>query len=307
MPSLTLLEAAKAVTGNPLKKAVIKKFAEQSDLLRVLPFEDVAGPAKEIHREVTLPTTAFRALNGSWGASHGKTGKILEPTVIAGGTIEIDRQLEKRVPGSRASQELMKVKALAHDVGHKAVKGDAQSTNTEFDGLQVRCTGSQLIANGSTSGGDVLALGKIDELLDKVPGANALVMSRAMRRILTTAIRAGIDSPITYDKDEFGRRISMYADLPILLTDGPDMVYTTLAFNEANPGGGSAVGQSIYALRIALDGFHGIQNGGMEVADLGQISATKLTTLVDWSMGLVAETDYCIGRLYGIKDGAATR
>ena len=306
MPSLTLLEAAKAAS-NPLQKGVIKKFAEQSELLRVLPFETIAGAAKEMHRETTLPTTAFRALNGSWSASQGNTGKYLEPTVIAGGTIEVDRQTEKRVPGSRASQELMKVKALAHDVGHKVIKGDAQSTNTEFDGLQVRCTGSQLVANGSTSGGDVLALSKIDELLDKVPGANALVMSRAMRRILTTAIRAGIDSPITYEKDEFGRRVAMYADLPILLTDGPDMVYTTLAFNESNPGGGSAVGQSIYALRIALDGFHGIQNGPMEVIDLGQISATKFTTLVEWSMGLVAETDYCIGRLYGIKDGAATR
>lgn len=306
MAALTLLEAMK-IAPDPLTKGVMRKFAASTEVLRVLPFEDIQGAAKEWNREKTLPSVGFRAINGTWTAAQGVVDKQLEPTVIAGGTLEVDRQILKRSPDSRETQEMMKVKALAQNVGHKVIKGDAQSTNTEFDGLQVRCVGSQLVANGSTAGGDVLSLEKIDELLDAVPGANYLLMSRAMRRAITTGIRAGIDSPITYEKDEFGRRVAVYGDLPILLTDGPDQVNASLAFNEANPGGGSSVGQSIYAVRVGLDGFHGIQNGPMEVLDMGHLAPTVLTTLVEWSMGIIAETDDCIGRLWGIKAGAVTR
>jgi len=303
MAALTLVEAMKTAP-NPLTAGVMARYAASSEVLRVLPFEDIQGDAKRWNREKTLPSTGFRAIGGTWTAAPGVVDPQFEPTVIAGGTLEIDRQIVKRNPASRAQHELMKVKSLAHTVGHKVIKGDAQSTNTEFDGLQVRCLGNQLIAAGSTSGGDALSLAKMDELLDNVPGATHLVMSRAMRRLITQGVRNGKDAPLTYYLDEFGRQVMQWGGLPILLTDGPDQVNSSLAFDEACPGGGSSVGTSIYAIRIALDGFHGIQNGPMEVVDLGQIAAEKYTTLVEWSCGIIAESETCIGRLYGIKNAA---
>jgi hypothetical protein len=56
--------------------------------------------------------------------------------------------------------EEMKVKALAAELTRVIIKGDSTSKPREFDGLQNRITGSQLIkakASG-TDGGDPLSL-----------------------------------------------------------------------------------------------------------------------------------------------------
>lgn len=304
---LTLLEAAK--TADPLSRMVMETYAQSDEILRVLPFETIGGAAKKWNREHTLPTTGFRAINGSWTPAQGVVDPQIESTFIAGGTLIVDNYLIA-TGTSREAQERMKVKSLAHKVGYTFVKGDHASDATTPNGLQVRAntTDGTLIANGSTAGGDVLTLAKLDEAIDAVPGATHLYMSKAMRRLLTKGVRAGIDSPLTTTKDEFGRPIMEYAGLPILLSDGVDMVNTILAFDESNPGGGSAVGQSIYVMRIGLDGVHGIQTGGPpKVEDLGHaVTPTALATLVEWYPGLAVAGKNSFARLYGIKTGTPT-
>lgn len=305
MSGLTLLEAAK-LAPDPVKRGIIATYAAAHPLLTVLPIETINGTVKRWNREKTLPTVGFRAINASWTAAQGVVDPRMAAAVIAGGTLEVDRQLLNDSPDCRETQELMKVKALGHNLGHKLIKGDATTTNTEMDGLQALALGSRLITNSASSGGAALSLKKLDQACDNTPGFTHLVMSSAMQRNITAAIRAGIDAPVTYGKDVLGMPVMEYRGRPILVVDGPDIVNTTLAFDESNSGGGSAVGTSIYVIKAALDGLHLFQPRPMEVLDQGHAgSVTKLTTLVEWRVGLADVSSSCITRLYSIADATA--
>src|SRR6185295_10498901 len=111
--------------------------------------------------------------------------------VIAGGDLDVDKFIVKTMgQDQRSVQEAMKVKNLAATWTNKFIKGSATTSTKEFDGLQVRLTGNQLInanSGATTNGGDALMLKQLDAGIDAVDGANYLLMSKAMRRQLTTA------------------------------------------------------------------------------------------------------------------------
>lgn len=307
--ALTLVEAAKlaANEGKTLKASVIAMFARASDLLMALPFKDIQGNAYQYNREGALPGVAFRGVNESYTASTGIVNQLVEALRIAGGDLDVDTFIIKTQGESvRATHEEMKVKALAAELTRVLIKGDSTSQPREFDGLQNRIVGSQLVAAGATAGGDALSLAKLDELIDAVPNANALVMSKAVRRLLTTAARnTAVGGYITYDKDAFGRRVTVYNDIPILVPYSDNGGTEPVAFDEANPGGGSAVGTSIYCLALGDGLVSGIQSGPMEVRDLGELETTPAKrTRVEWFPGLCVEHGRAAGRLWGIKNAA---
>ena len=163
-----------------------------------------------------------------------------------------------------------------------------------------------MIDAGATSGGDALSLSKLDELIDAVDDPQYLLMSKAMRRRLTQAARnTSVGGYITYGVDEFGRPITKYNDLPILIADANGDVYKTLAFDEANPGGGSNVGTSIYCLSFGETTCSGIQNGDAMVNDLGELEGKpSLRTRVEWYNGIAIYHPRSVARLRGIKDAA---
>lgn len=305
--ALTLVEAAKRNSGDVLKAAVIETYARSSDILRVLPFENVAGNALKYNQEQALPGIGFRGVNEGFTESTGVLNPVTEPLVIAGGDLDVDKFIVQTMgPDQRTSQEQMKVKSLSHRWSLAFVKGDSTGTSKEFDGLQTRITGAQLIDNGSTSGGDALSLSNLDALVDQVENPTHLLMSRAMRRRLTQAARAtGVGGYITYSRDEFGRQVTMYNDLPILIGDGLGDAFPALAFNEANPGGGSNVGTSIYCLSLGENMCMGIQNGDPMVTDLGELETKpSLRTRVEWYAGIAIFHPRAVARLRGIKDAA---
>jgi hypothetical protein len=170
-------------------------------------------------------------------------------------------------------------------------------------------TGSQLIDAGSASGGDALSLAKLDETIDAVDSPTHILMSKAHRRLLTTAARTtSVSGYVTYTKDEFGRRVTMYNDLPILVPYSANGGIEPIGFNEANPGGGAAVGSSIYVLSLGSQMLQGIQSGPMEVRDLGEVqSAPVLRTRVEWYPGIGLFHGRAAARLRGIKNAAVTQ
>lgn len=307
--ALTLLEAAKKSSGDVVKAAVIQTYAMSSDILMAIPFEGISGNALKYNQEEALPGIGFRGVNEGYSESTGVINPVTEVLTIAGGDLDVDNFII-RTQGidQRTSQEMMKVKALAHRWSHTFIKGDSSNGSKEFDGLQVRITGNQLIAAGSTSGGDVLSLAKLDELIDAVDNPQYLLMSKAMRRALTAAARTpSVSGYITYDVDAFGRRVTKYNDLPILIADPNAGVYATLGFNEANPGGGSNVGTSIYCLSFGDNVMVGIQNGDPDVRDMGELQTKPcLRTRVEWFSGLAVYHPRAAARLWGIKAGAVT-
>lgn len=306
--ALTLLEAAKRHTGDDIRSAVIELFAASTDLLRVLPFETIEGNALKYNQEASLPGIAFRGVNGSYTESTGVINPIVEQLVIAGGDVDVDKFINKTTgEGTRAAQESMKIKALGQEIGYKLVKGDSASTAKECDGLQVRLTGNQVKSNGGTSGGDPLSLQNLDEAIDRVDNPTHLLMSKGMRRLMTTASRkTTVGGFLTYERDEFGRQVMMYGDLPILTADHNADVQATLGFNEAGTGGGTTA-TSIYALSLGEGSMTGLQSDDMEVTDLGELQTKPtLRTRVEWYCGLALWSPRSACRLRDISNAAVT-
>lgn len=308
--SLTLVEAAKLMAnrGETERAAVIAMFARASDILRVMPFRDIEGNALAYNREGSLPSVAFRGVNESYTESTGIINPLVEALRIAGGDLDVDTFIvQTGGPNVRSTHEMMKVKALAAEMTRVIIKGDSASQPREFDGLQVRLTGSQLIDNLSpTDGGSPLSLLSLDELIDQVPGAAILIMNKAMRRRLTAAARTTtVSGHITYTKDEFGRQVTVYNGIPIVTAYNDNGGTDPVAFDELASTGATATATSIYAAALGDGLLSGIQNGTMAVRDLGELDTTpKWRTRVEWFAGLVVEHGRAAARLRGISNAA---
>lgn len=305
--ALTILEAAKNGSMTEMQRAVVEVYAQSHEILRVLPFENISGNAVQYDREGDLPSADFRGLNETYTESSGTIDSRTEALAIAGGDLDVDVAIVEAGGAQRRANEMArKIKALAHKVGHTFIKGDSITSRKEFDGLQNRCLGSQLVANGATSGGDVLSLSKLDELIDAVDDPTHLLVSKAMRRLITASARnTSVGGFITQTRDEFGRLVEAYRDLPLVIMDPNGGVYSTLGFNEANPGGGSSVGTSIYCVSFRPGMCTGIQSGSPAMKDFGHIAERPVyRARVEWRVGLKDAHPRSIARLWGIKTGA---
>ena len=304
----TLIEAAKSAKTE-LARAVIEIYARTTGVMQALPFVDIQGNALKYDIESSLPGVGFRGVNEGFTESQGVMNPVYEPLVIAGGDIDVDRFITVTMGADqRTNQEVMKIKALAHLWTNTFFKGDSEASPKQFDGLQRRLTGNQLLANGSTSGGDALSLAKLDEAIDKVDDPTHLCMSKAMKRLMSAAARnTSVSGYITYSVDSFGKRIMKYNDLPIIVIGENGDFYNTLDFTEANPGGGSSVGTSIYVVSFGPQKIAGIQNGTIDVRDLGELeSKPSYRTRLEWFSGLSLWHPRAACRLYGIKNAAVT-
>lgn len=310
--ALTLIEAAKLALGRDeaLKATVMELFARNSDVLQYLPFENIQGNALKFNREKMLPGVAFRGVNEGYTESTGEVEAITESLAIAGGDLDVDVFLVKTAGANqRATQETMKIKALSLSLTKAVIKGDVTSDPKSFDGLQVRCTGDQLVDATATTLAGVLSLAYLDKVIDAVEEPTHLLMNKTMRRLLSAAARVStVGGYITYDLDAFGRRVTRYNDLPILIIDKDDDNSDIMAFDELGPTGSTkSTSTSIYCVSFADNGVLGLQSSEMEVRDLGeQQSKPVYRTRVEWYVTLGMLRPRSAARLRGIRDGAVT-
>ena len=304
--ALTLVEAAKLNSGDIVRSAVIEMFAQESDILQVLPFENIAGNALKYNREGSLPGISFRGVNEAFPESSGVLNPQTEALVIAGGDLDVDRFIiQTQGQGIRATHERMKVKSLAAGWTQKFIKGDSSTNPREFDGLQKRLVNAQVISAGATSGGAALSLGVIDDATDTVDNPTHYLMSKGMRRKFTAAARTtAVAGFVTYNADAFGRRISNYNDIPMLVAYGANGGDDILGFDEA-AATGPATATSLYILSIGPGRIQGIQNGPMDVRDLGELQAAPVfRTRVEWYNGIVIEHGRAAARIRHISNAA---
>lgn len=302
--AVTLVEAAKQ-SQNLIQSAIIEMYARSSDILAVLPFVTISGNALRYNREETLPGIGFRGVNEAYPESTGILNPVTEPLVIAGGDLDVDKFIVTTMGVSQRSvQEAMKVKSLALAWTKQFVKGDSKSDPRGFDGLQVRLTNNQLLWAGGTDGGDALSLSKLDELIDAVEQPTHLLMSKAMRRRLTAASRnTSVGGFITYTKDSFGRTVSVYNDLPILIIDTDNEGNSILGFDEVGATGSTATATSIYCVSLNDGMLGGIQSGTMMATDLGELETKPVyRTRIEWYAGIACYHGRAAARLGGIKD-----
>lgn len=304
--ALTLVEAAKLHSGEVKRSAIIELFAQGSDVLRTLPFDTIAGNALQYNREETLPGIGFRGVNEAYTESTGVINPVTEPLVIAGGDLDVDVFiLETMGQDQRAVQEAMKVKALALRWSQAIIKGDSTTDPRVFDGLQIRLTGTQKIQAGATANGTALSLSKLDEAIDAVENPTHLIMNKTMRRRLSAAARSStVGGYITYGVDEFGRQVTKYNDLPILIIEQDNLGNEILPFTEAATSG-TATATSIYVVSFMEGKLQGIQSGVMSVRDLGELQTQPVKrTRVEWYAGIALFHPRAAARLWSIADAA---
>ena len=299
--ALSLIESAKIALGRDeaLLATIMELYARSSDMLQFLPFENITGNALKFDREKTLPTAGFRGVNEAYTEGTGTVEKVVESLAIAGGDLDVDVFLVKTGGvDQRGVQEGMKVKALSLATTKTLIKGSVLTDPKEFDGLQVRCLGDQLVAAAGT-----VTLSVLDELIDSVEDPTHLVMNKTMRRRLTQAARTTtVGGYITYSVDAFGRQVTRYNDLPILIAYKDNTNTEILPFTEACAAG-AATGSSIYCLSFDDNGVVGLQNGDMDVRDMGELETKPVyRTRVEWYITLAIMRERAASRLNSCRD-----
>lgn len=295
---LTITEWAKT-NPNPLQSGVVEIFAKENPVLAALPFQNVAGNAFTYNREQTLPGVAFRGFNESYDESTGVVQSLTETLRIIGGDSDYDVAQIAMQTGdnaTRAVYDAMKSKALALTWLDRFFHGINTTNAKEFDGLNVRLTGNQVISAGTN--GAQLTLDMLDDLIDAISGTPAhLLMNKAVRRGITKLARGS--SNLSFDVDSFGRQITLYAGIPLaIVEDGADG-NPILDFNETQ--GTSNVTSSVYAVNYAPDRLHGIQTAPVSVRDLGEVDdKPAYRTRIEWYAGYAIKHAKAAARLKGV-------
>ncbi len=304
MASMTVLEHAKLGSGTDVERAIIETFARSSMILEVLPFRNISGNALRYNQEKALPGIAFRGVNEAFTPSHGIVNPVVESLKIAGGDLVVDKFLvDTEGPSVRAIHEGMHLKALANAFQTSFFKGDTVSNPNDMDGLQNRIGGSQLVDNAAAGG--ALSLANLDTLIDVVEAPTHLLMNKTMRRRITQAARnPNVGGYVVQSRDEFGRWVTFYNDIPIIALEDLAGQDTVLPFDEISPDGSSTTDNtSIYCVSFGAGMLEGIQNGGMSARDLGELETRPaLLTRVEWYPGLTIYHPRAAGRLRGIRN-----
>ena len=305
--ALTLIEAAK-LAQTPLQSGVIETIAKNSGVLERLPFLPVSSNAYTYNRESVLPGVAFRAIGESYTESTGVINPITERLAILGGFSDYDRALVKTqgsVNDLRAVHDAMKAKAESLHFTKHFFNGDSAADPKAFDGLKVRLTGDQVISMGSSDGGDVLTLSKLDEMIDAVVGGpDAIFLNKRLRRKVSDLVRAAGQSVETVS-DAFGRQLSAYASIPLVVVEGDETGTEILGFSEPDlDNGDKSVTASIYGVKFGAGEFvSGLQCGELDVIDMGLYGGgVAYRTLIEWITGVACFHPRAAARLRGIKN-----
>ena len=290
--ALTLLEAQKHAR-TPQELAVVTELAA-GQLMSVLPFRTIEGNGLFWKREESLPDVGFRNYNGALAESYAEVSQQSESLKLFGGDIKVDRAIVD-LEGSEAKAYQVQSRVRAMRMAWEAlfINGDSNQSPSEFDGLAARIASgsSQYFANG----GGALDLGVLDEAIDNVDaqgGRKYLVMSKSLRRALTRQTRTNTQIDIT--RNEFGYQQYSYMGLPVLELDRDNKNVAILDGTPSN--------QDMYVVSFGNDHLTGIQNGGVNVRELGEDHAQpQMITRVEWYCGLALINGRAAARVAGIN------
>ncbi|MGA1111487.1 MAG: major capsid protein [Ilumatobacteraceae bacterium] len=299
---LTLLEAAKS-ERDPARLAVIRELAE-GELMRVIPFQDVEGEGVFYDVEQELPSVGFRGTNETLDASYGVLNPQSERLKVLGAEVDVDTSIiDMRGPDTVGDQVRMKVTSMRMTFEDQFINGDESLNPRAFDGLKRRINvGSSQAINMNGA----LSLSALDELIDAcdaMGGQKVLIMNKKMRRRLNTASRATtIGGFINYELDSFGRRVTQYGDVPIIVTDTNAQNQPVQPFTETSSS------TSIYCVAMGdllTTAIQGRCRGqfGISVRAMGEVPDAPVDrTRIEWYCGMAVYNGRSAARLYNVAD-----
>ncbi|MFE7634465.1 major capsid protein [Kitasatospora sp. NPDC057518] len=274
---------------------VIDEFRKSSWLLDNLTFDDAVSPAGGgatltygYTRLVVERPAQFRALGTEYPKAQAKRARFTVDLAPLGGAFEVDRVLANI--GAAASNEVtfqmgQTIKAARAYFADQVINGKRVTTpgaEQGFDGLDKALAGSttemgagaSLDWTGPTLGSDTGkandALDVLDEFLSLLDGTPSALLGnrKTITRIRSLARRAGY-----YDRspNAFGQTVETYNGIALVdLGDkagstSPVIPVESRDVDGAGPGGQITGLSDLYALRLGLDGFHGVSTAGGQI------------------------------------------
>jgi len=289
--ALTLAESAK-LSNDMVQRGVIETIIESSPILELLPFETIEGNSYKYNQENTLGGASFYAVNAVWTEATATFTQKTATLAILGGDADVDNFIARvrgQIQDQRAVQTQLKAKSVVRAFEDTFLYGAVTGDPNSFDGLMTLVTSGQTIdANAA------LALAThVDPLIDKVLGAkpDLILTSRKQRRALKALLAASAHY-VESGTDAFGRQVMQYDGIPVQISDFLVDTETT----SAKTGGSQS---SMYAIHFsAAEGVVGLQNGSIEVVDLGQLESKDAQRVrIRWYVSIALLRASAVGRV----------
>ena len=287
---VTLAEA-KSNAQMDYDPSIIDEFRKESVILDSLIFEDAVNPAGGgatltygYRRQVTQPTAATRAINSEYTPQEVTTTQVSTTLAVMGGAFEVDRVLANVGPaasGAVSFQLGQKIKATRTKFQDLVINGDTATDANGFDGLDKALTGSSTEFKATavtdwstlnTAEGRLSALDALDEFLSLLDGTPTLLLGNAkvLGKIRSIVRGSGmyVREPIEDQIGANGRPITRENYGGIVFADPGDIAgaSTPIIPVESRTVGTAQTGLTdLYAIRIGLDGFHGVTTIGSQL------------------------------------------
>ncbi|MFB6364254.1 major capsid protein [Paenibacillus elgii] len=272
--AVTLSEAKKNVQ-DALQMGVIDEFRKSNWLLNNLTFDDAVSPTGGgatltygYTRLLTQPKASFRAINTEYAPQEVTKQKHSVDLKVFGGTFEIDRIIAGMggIVSEVTLQMEQKIKAAQALFNDTVINGDIAVDETAFDGLEKALTGSSteyipgtvidLSTSAAIDTNFQVFLDALDEFLAELDGpADAMLMNKKMRSKIRACARRSAAYQISID--EWGRNVEKYNGIPLI--DVGEKPGTNSMVIPIDP---TARTTSLYAVRLGLNGFHGVSMAG---------------------------------------------
>lgn len=269
------LAQAKLKAQDKLSMAVIDEFRKSSFLLDHMIFDDCVSPVGSgatmtygYFRVITPSTAGFRAVNEEYTASEAKKQKYTTDLKIFGGSFEVDRVIADMggVDDEVTFQMQQKIKSASALFSETLIIGDSSKDEKAFDGLDVAVKGSSteykpsatidLSTTAKVTENYQLFLDQLDEFLMGLDGRPDFIGGnlKLIAKIRACARRAGMYQTA---KNEFGQQVESYGDIPLVDFGEKSGSNEPIVATDKSTGE-----TSLYAARIALDGFHAVSPSG---------------------------------------------
>ncbi len=267
------LAQAQALSQSKLVQTIIDEF-RASALLDRLPFDNTVKPqgkslAYVYNRLTTFPTADSRAINADYTPQEAATTQITANLKIFGGSYQIDRALqgnEEQVIDLVMFEQEQKIKATKASFHDQFINGDSGiGAGTQFDGLDKILTGSSTEIDPGAIALDSAAnintnykafLYQFRKMRAAMDGAPTLYL---MNSDMFAAMQVVLDyaGQNTVTKENYGSEVVQWGpSLLMALGDRPGTSDPVIATS------GETGETDIYAVRLGLDGVHGISPEG---------------------------------------------
>ena len=275
----TMADAAAFGGYSDFDRALYKRFTELSPTLSLLPWRQISGNTDTYTVEDSLPSSGWRAVNGTTTSTSGTVNKITEELKIIYAQSQLDRFLRITQGTTNGAVDIqatmldMMAQSVSNTFDQGFWEGDETVDLNTIAGMRQRITGSQVVS--VTTNGGALTIDLLDQTLDLVPFPNRHIFcNRFTRRRLNTLLRsAGTSIQMIMDPNMVGRQVEAYGDVPIHVVERTGDASSILGFDETS--GNSATTCSLYILAFGDDLVSGIYAGdtpaGLNVTNFGEL------------------------------------